>query len=139
MMGPMQITPQPFMPVMTEPMAQPMQCYPPSPLMHCSMYDAQGWNMMPMYPISSIPPIQPLEARDKYPRWNVFRSDSWDGAMAQESDTSNESGSELSSINGDHGQGIPCQKAADPGRPLVVDGSGQHKDSLKMLSTSAPT
>ncbi|KAJ5179132.1 hypothetical protein N7492_002342 [Penicillium capsulatum] len=51
MMGAMSMGPQQFMPMM-----DPMQCFPPSPLMHCSMFDP-SWNMMPMYPIS---PIQPL-------------------------------------------------------------------------------
>lgn len=42
-------------------MPDPMHCFPPSPMMHCSMYDTPGWGMMPMYPMS---PIQPLpEAR----------------------------------------------------------------------------
>lgn len=45
--------PQPYMPMIPE----PMQCVPPSPMMHCTMYDAPGWNMMPMYPVS---PVQPL-------------------------------------------------------------------------------
>ncbi|CEJ53973.1 Putative RNA binding protein [Penicillium brasilianum] len=53
MVGPMAMPPQPYMPMIPE----PMQCVPPSPMMHCSMYDAPGWNMMPMYPVS---PVQPL-------------------------------------------------------------------------------
>lgn len=53
MVTPMPMPPQPYMPMMPE----PTQCFPPSPMMHCSMYDGPGWNMMPMYP---IPPIQPL-------------------------------------------------------------------------------
>lgn len=58
MMGPMPMTPQQFMPMMDA-----MQCFPPSPLMHCSMFDP-SWNMIPMYPIS---PIQPLhETGDGY-------------------------------------------------------------------------
>lgn len=45
----------------------PMQCFPPSPLMHCSMFDP-SWNMMPMYPIS---PIQPLhETGDGYGQYH---------------------------------------------------------------------
>lgn len=54
--------PQPYMPMIPE----SMQCVPPSPMMHCSMYDAPGW-MMPMYPIS---PVQPLHdnAGDHPPR-----------------------------------------------------------------------
>ncbi|KAJ5245856.1 Nucleotide-binding alpha-beta plait [Penicillium chermesinum] len=241
MMGPMPISPQQFMPVMTEPMTQPMQCYPPSPMMHAAMYDAPGWNMMPMYPISPISPIQPLHDSGEYTHWhpqepwathtaninapfpsqtsravyinnlnpstttadlrsllqgtgnveecnvtvtsdaydkevqthgsaimhsvedarravatlnNVMfmgscirvrtdyrhaaRSGSWDSAMTQDSDPVSESGSELSSVSEDHGEGIPFQKAADPGQPLVVDGSGQQRRSLEMLSTSAP-
>lgn len=64
MMGPVPMTPQQFMPMMPD----PMHCFPPSPMMHCSMYDAPGWNMMPMYPIS---PIQPLpESGDGYGRWH---------------------------------------------------------------------
>lgn len=56
------MTPQQFMPMM-----DPMQCFPPSPLMHCSMFDPH-WNMMPMYPIS---PIQPLpETGDGYGRYH---------------------------------------------------------------------
>ena len=51
MLGPMAMPPQPYM------MSEPMQYVPPSPMMHCSMYDAPGWNMIPMYPIS---PVQPL-------------------------------------------------------------------------------
>lgn len=57
MAGPMAISPQHFMSMMPDPLTQPMQCIPPSPLMHSSICDAQGWNMMPMYPVS---PIQPL-------------------------------------------------------------------------------
>jgi len=57
MVGPMAMPPQHFMPMMPDPMTQPMQCFPPSPLMHSTGYDAQGWNMMPMYPVS---PIQAL-------------------------------------------------------------------------------
>ncbi|OQE19065.1 hypothetical protein PENSTE_c016G02548 [Penicillium steckii] len=53
MMGSVPFAPQHFMPMMPD----PMQCFPPSPIVHCSMYDAQGWGMMPMYPMS---PIQPL-------------------------------------------------------------------------------
>ncbi|KAJ5403697.1 Nucleotide-binding alpha-beta plait [Penicillium cosmopolitanum] len=57
MMGSVPIGQQHFMPMMPD----PMQCFPPSPMMHCSMYDGPGWGMMPMYPMS---PIQPLpEAR----------------------------------------------------------------------------
>lgn len=53
MVGPVPMPPQSYMPMMPE----PRQCFPPSPMMHCSIYDGPGWNMMPMYPIS---PIQPL-------------------------------------------------------------------------------
>ena len=53
MMGSVPFAPQHFMPMMPD----QMQCFPPSPIVHCSMYDAQGWGMMPMYPMS---PIQPL-------------------------------------------------------------------------------
>lgn len=60
MMGSVPISQQHFVPMMPD----PMQCFPPSPMMHCSMYDAPGWGMMPMYPMS---PIQPLpEAREGY-------------------------------------------------------------------------
>lgn len=52
-MGSVPIGQQHFVPMMPD----PMQCFPPSPMMHCSMYDAPGWGMMPMYPMS---PIQPL-------------------------------------------------------------------------------
>lgn len=209
------------------------------------MYDAPGWNMMPMYPISHISSIQPLhDSGDNHQRWHrqepwghytaypnaptqarvpravyiqnlspttttadlksllqmagnveqcnvtvtsdaydnraqthgsavmhsveeakravaslnnmcfmgsrirvkvgdrpaILRSGSWDGSITQESDTSNESGSELSSVNGDQMQSDNGQKAVDPGKPFVVDGSGQHRRrSLDVLSTSAPT
>lgn len=53
MAGPLSMPPQTYMPMMPE----PTQCFPPSPMMHCSMYDGPGWNMMPMYPISPIQPI----------------------------------------------------------------------------------
>lgn len=60
MVGPMAMPPQPYM------IPERMQCVPPSPMMHCSMYDAPGWNMMPIYPIS---PVQPLHDHvgDHYP------------------------------------------------------------------------
>lgn len=62
MMGTMPMAPHHFMPMM-----DPMQCFPPSPLMHCSMFDP-SWNMMPMYPIS---PIQPLhETVDGYGQYH---------------------------------------------------------------------
>lgn len=66
MIGPLAMPPQPYMPMMTE----PMQCVPPSPMMHCSMYDAPGWNMLPMYPIS---PVQPLHDNtgDPFPRFHT--------------------------------------------------------------------
>lgn len=65
MIGPLAMPPQPYMPMMPE----PMQCVPPSPMMHCSMYDAPGWNMLPMYPIS---PVQPLHDSpgDPFPRFH---------------------------------------------------------------------
>ncbi|KAJ5911905.1 uncharacterized protein N7473_001208 [Penicillium subrubescens] len=65
MIGPLAMAPQPYMPMMPE----PMQCVPPSPMMHCSMYDAPGWNMLPMYPIS---PVQPLHDNpgDPFPRFH---------------------------------------------------------------------
>ncbi|KAJ5121780.1 Nucleotide-binding alpha-beta plait [Penicillium atrosanguineum] len=54
MMGPMAIPTQHFMPMMPDHMAPPMQCFPPSPLMRSPMYDNQGWNMVPMYPVSPL-------------------------------------------------------------------------------------
>ncbi|KGO38497.1 Nucleotide-binding, alpha-beta plait [Penicillium expansum] len=50
MMVPIQI-PQGYMPMMPDPHAQPMQCYPPSPVMNGTMYDPH-WNMMPGYQMS---------------------------------------------------------------------------------------
>ncbi|KGO76253.1 Nucleotide-binding, alpha-beta plait [Penicillium italicum] len=50
MMVPIQI-PQGYMPMMPDPHAQPMQCYPPSPVMNGTMYEPH-WNMMPAYPMS---------------------------------------------------------------------------------------
>ncbi|CAG7960442.1 unnamed protein product [Penicillium nalgiovense] len=41
--------PQGFMPMMPDPHAPPMQCFPPSPVMN-AMYEP--WNMMPGYPMS---------------------------------------------------------------------------------------
>lgn len=56
--------PPPFMPIMSDRMIHSMHSFPPSPLTHCSVYDAPSWNMMPMYPVS---PIQPLyDAGDCY-------------------------------------------------------------------------
>ncbi|KAJ5630111.1 Nucleotide-binding alpha-beta plait [Penicillium herquei] len=65
MMGPMPMS-QSFMPMMPDPMSQPMPCFPPSPMTHCSMFDSPGWNMMPMYPVS---PVQTLPEcnKDGYP------------------------------------------------------------------------
>ncbi|KAJ5678500.1 Nucleotide-binding alpha-beta plait [Penicillium maclennaniae] len=54
MMGPMAISPQHFIPMVPDPMAPQVQCFPPSPLMHSPMYDNQGWNMVPMYPTSPL-------------------------------------------------------------------------------------
>lgn len=71
-MGPMAMPPQPFMPMAQDPIAQPMQSYPPSPMIHCSMYDASGWSMMPMYPIS---PVQQFhDCRDYYPRYHPAKT-----------------------------------------------------------------
>ncbi|KAJ5688580.1 Nucleotide-binding alpha-beta plait [Penicillium macrosclerotiorum] len=239
MMGPMTIPPQPFIPMMPD----PMQCFPPSPMMHGSMYDAQAWNMMPMYPISPIQPVHD-HGTDGFPRYhprkpwahhlhssspspdmtpravyiqnlnsatttadlksllqgagsveqcnvtvtseahdneaqthgsaimhsaeeaeravtmlngmtfmgsrirvkmdrrlNMMRSGSWDGAMAmqEEYDPTEPAASEKGSECSGCGQDIPAKRAADPNRPLVVDGSGMQKKSLELLSTSAPT
>ena len=66
MMGPMAISTQHFMPMMPDPMAPPMQCFPPSPLMHSAMYDNPGWNMVPMYPASPLQIVH--DAGDGYAR-----------------------------------------------------------------------
>ncbi|KAJ5219394.1 Nucleotide-binding alpha-beta plait [Penicillium cinerascens] len=63
--GPMAMSPHHYMSMMPDSRMQPMQCFPPSPLMHSSICDGQGWNVMPMYPVS---PIQPLhDTSDGYP------------------------------------------------------------------------
>ncbi|KAJ5156960.1 Nucleotide-binding alpha-beta plait [Penicillium canariense] len=64
--APMAIPQQPYMPMMPD---HPMQCVTPSPMMHCSPYEAPGWNMMPMYPISPVQPL-PDHAGDHYPRYH---------------------------------------------------------------------
>ncbi|KAJ5086132.1 Nucleotide-binding alpha-beta plait [Penicillium argentinense] len=63
MMGPVPMTPQQFMPMMPD----PMQCFPPSPMMQCSMYDAAGWGMMPMYPVSPIQPLPDTRGDNHHP------------------------------------------------------------------------
>ncbi|KAJ5824652.1 Nucleotide-binding alpha-beta plait [Penicillium robsamsonii] len=51
MMVPISMPPQSFMPMMPDPHAQPMQCFPPSPVMNGAMYEPH-WNMMPGYRMS---------------------------------------------------------------------------------------
>ncbi|KAJ5573391.1 Nucleotide-binding alpha-beta plait [Penicillium hispanicum] len=86
MMGPMPMPPQQFMPMMPDPLAQPMQCFPPSPLMHCAMFDAPGWNMMPLYPLS---PTQSLHESggDGYPHYQPRKP--WASPAESNSPTSN--------------------------------------------------
>ncbi|CAL5872872.1 uncharacterized protein PFLUO_LOCUS7141 [Penicillium psychrofluorescens] len=72
-MSPMGMPPQQFMPMMADPMAQPLPCYPPSPLMHCTMFDPPAWAMMPAYPMSPMHPQHGTAAEDemgyqRYPR-----------------------------------------------------------------------
>ncbi|KAJ5115455.1 Nucleotide-binding alpha-beta plait-containing protein [Penicillium alfredii] len=77
MMGAMSM-PQQFMPMMPDPLAQPVQCFSPSPLMHCSVYDGTSWNMLPSYPVSPMHPLH--EARedddspDTSPRYHPHKS-----------------------------------------------------------------
>ena len=66
MMGPVVMPPQHFMPMMPDPLVQPMQYFPPSPLMHYAMFDVPSWNMMPMYPLSPTNPHHE-SGRDGYP------------------------------------------------------------------------
>ncbi|OQE03167.1 hypothetical protein PENSOL_c001G04689 [Penicillium solitum] len=51
MMVPIPMPHQGFMPMMPDPHAPPMQCYPPSPVMNGAMYEPH-WNMMPGYQMS---------------------------------------------------------------------------------------
>lgn len=60
----MSMGPQHFVPMMPDPHAQPMQCFPPSPMMHCTTFDSPAWNMMPMYPMYPMSPIQQLPESD---------------------------------------------------------------------------
>ncbi|KAJ5278655.1 Nucleotide-binding alpha-beta plait [Penicillium angulare] len=239
MMSPMGM-PQQFMHMMPDPMSQPMQCFPPSPMMHCSMFDPPAWNMMPMYPMS---PIQPLpESNETYQHFHpqrpwtskssdsntetsdltqravyitnlnaktttsdlrsllqsagtveqcnvtvtadahenqaqtqgsaimhnideakyavdtlnkmtfmgmqirvkmdsrpaVARSGSWDGNMAREDSSERTSDGSDFDCNSFEKMDL-SSNAIEPRKPLVVDGSGQARRSLEMLSTSAPT
>lgn len=69
---------------------------------------------------------------DQWP--GMTRSGSWDGAVAALDDV------ELGdSVGSECGLDGPGKKTVQPNRPLVVDGSGLQRRSLKMLSTSAPT
>ncbi|KAJ5601160.1 Nucleotide-binding alpha-beta plait [Penicillium lagena] len=73
MMSPMGMPPQQFMPMMADPMAHPLPGYPPSPLMHCTMFDPPAWAMMPAYPMSPMHPLHETAAEDgtgyeRYPR-----------------------------------------------------------------------
>lgn len=165
MMGPMAISTQHFMPMMPDPMAPPMHCFPPSPLMHSPMYDNQGWNMVPMY---SASPLQLFhDAGDDYARQHsrkpctnctepnsptsdsnqravyipTSRSRSWDSAMTTSEDLSvpDLEFNHQSLGIGKSGQEIQSSKTVDPNKPLVVDGSGTQKRSLELLSTSAPS
>lgn len=65
----------------------------------------------------------------------VMRSGSWDGTVASEDPDLIEL---VSKDHGPDGRDIPSKNEADPCKPLVVDGSGQRRSSLEMLSTSAP-
>ncbi|KAJ5654685.1 Nucleotide-bindingalpha-beta plait [Penicillium lividum] len=64
MMASIPMNPQ-FVPMMPE-SHQPMQCFPPSPMMHCTMFDSPAWNMMPMYPMYPVSPIQPFSESTEY-------------------------------------------------------------------------
>ncbi|CAG8890188.1 unnamed protein product [Penicillium egyptiacum] len=62
MIVPMPMPPQGFMPMMQDPHAPPIQCFPPSPVMN-AMYEP--WNMMPGYP---MPPSQHMHTSDNPPQ-----------------------------------------------------------------------
>ncbi|KAJ5934098.1 Nucleotide-binding alpha-beta plait [Penicillium verhagenii] len=60
LMSPMSMNSHQFFPMMPDPHSQPIQCFPPSPMMHCTTFDPPAWNMMPMYPIYPMSPIPQL-------------------------------------------------------------------------------
>ena len=68
----------------------------------------------------------------------VMRSGSWDGTVAEEDPDLIELVSKYHGSDGTDGRDTPSKNEADPCKPLVVDGSGQRRSSLEMLSTSAP-
>ncbi|KAJ5964910.1 Nucleotide-binding alpha-beta plait [Penicillium vulpinum] len=65
MMVPIPMAPQAFIPMMPDPHAPPMQCFPPSPVINGTMYEPH-WNMAPGYQMS--PPQHMHHAGDKQPQ-----------------------------------------------------------------------
>ncbi|KAJ5143569.1 uncharacterized protein N7515_002356 [Penicillium bovifimosum] len=51
MMAPMPMPPRSFIPMMPDPLAPSIQCFPPSPVMNVPSYE-QHWNMLPGYPMN---------------------------------------------------------------------------------------
>ncbi|KAJ6005232.1 Nucleotide-binding alpha-beta plait [Penicillium sp. IBT 35674x] len=88
MMSPMPMGPQQFVPIMPDPHAQPMQCFPPSPMMHCTTFDSPAWNVMPMYPMYPMSPIQqlPESTTGEYPPAHPCKAWTKDSTITATSD-----------------------------------------------------
>lgn len=67
MMAPVPMPLQSFLPMMPDPLASPMQYFPPSPVMNGTIYESH-WNMMPGYQMS--PPQHMHPPSEEYPAPN---------------------------------------------------------------------